>query len=222
MGPATSPTETFVVAVLVAVTAQMAAARMQFPAIFFWLVAGMALGPYGLHLLHVESLQPALHTLIELGLAVILFEGGLNLNLKALKQHGWVVGLLLVFGPALNMLVGGGALHLISGLDWPMCLLFGSLVAAGGPTVIMPILRQVRLNRAVGAILASEAMLVDAIGAILAIVMLEVVISPKVTPVWLARVLLTKFVVGGSVGFICGWLLSRLLVSPRWIPSAIV
>jgi NhaP-type Na+/H+ or K+/H+ antiporter/Trk K+ transport system NAD-binding subunit len=217
MGPATSPTETFVVAVLVAVTAQMIAARMRFPAIFFWLVAGMALGPYGLHLLHVESLQPALHTLIELGLAVILFEGGLNLNLKALRQHGWVVGLLLLFGPALNMLVGGIALHLISGLDWSMCLLFGSLVAAGGPTVIMPILHQVRLNRAVGAILASEAMLVDAVGAILAIVMLEVVISPQVTPVWLARVLLTKFLVGGAVGFICGWLLSRILVSQRWI-----
>ena len=217
MGPATSPTETFVVAVLVAVTAQMAAARMQFPAIFFWLVAGMALGPYGLHLLHVESLQPALHTLIELGLAVILFEGGLNLNLKALRQHGWVVGLLLAFGPALNMLIGGAALHLIGGLDWSMCLLFGSLVAVGGPTVIMPILRQVRLNRAVGAILTSEAMLIDAIGAILAIVMLEVVISPHVTPIWLARVLLTKFLAGGAVGLILGWLLSRVLVSQRWI-----
>lgn len=220
MGPATSPTETFVVAVLVAVTAQMAAARMQFPAIFFWLVAGMALGPYGLHLLHVESLQPALHTLIELGLAVILFEGGLNLNLKALKQHGWVVGLLLLFGPALNMLIGGAALHLIGGLDWSVCLLFGSLVAVSGPTVIMPILRQVRLNRAVSAILASEAMLVDAVGAILAIVMLEVVISPEVTPGWLARVLLTKFLAGGAVGLILGWLLSRALVSQRWLRNS--
>jgi NhaP-type Na+/H+ or K+/H+ antiporter/Trk K+ transport system NAD-binding subunit len=217
MGLATSPTETFVVAVLVAVTAQMVAARMHFPAIFFWLVAGMALGPYGLHLLHMESLQPALHTLIELGLAVILFEGGLNLNLKALQQHGWVVALLLVFGPALNMLVGGGALHLISGLDWPLCLLFGALVSVGGPTVIMPILRQVRLDRSINAILASEAMLVDAVGAILAIVMLEVVITPEFTPTWLARILLTKFLAGGVVGFACGWLLSKALVSERWI-----
>ena len=217
MGLQAGPTETFVVAVLVAVTAQMAAARMHFPAIFFWLVAGMALGPYGLHLLHMEALQPALHTLIELGLAVILFEGGLNLNLKAMLQHGWVVGLLLVFGPALNMLVGGGALHLISGLDWPVCLLFGALVSVGGPTVIMPILRQVRLHRSINAILASEAMLVDAIGAILAIVMLEVVISPQVTPAWLAKVLLTKLVTGGVVGFTCGWLLSKALVSERWI-----
>jgi NhaP-type Na+/H+ or K+/H+ antiporter/Trk K+ transport system NAD-binding subunit len=217
MGLQASPTETFVVAVLVAVTAQMAAARMHFPAIFFWLVAGMALGPYGLHLLHMEALQPALHTLIELGLAVILFEGGLNLNLKAMLQHGWVVGLLLVFGPALNMLIGGGALHLISNLSWPECLLFGALVSVGGPTVIMPILRQVRLHRSINAILASEAMLVDAIGAILAIVMLEVVISPQVTPAWLARVLFIKLLTGGAVGFTCGWLLSKALVSERWI-----
>ncbi|HXH64685.1 MAG TPA: cation:proton antiporter [Mariprofundaceae bacterium] len=217
MGPATSPTETFVVAVLVAVTAQMVAARIRFPAIFFWLVAGMALGPYGLHVLQVESLQPALHTLIELGLAVILFEGGLNLNLKALQQHGRVVSLLLVFGPLLNMLIGGGALHLISGLDWPVCLLFGTLVSVGGPTVIMPILRQVRLNRSISAILASEAMLVDAVGAILAIVMLEVVITPEITPGWLARVLLTKFLTGGAVGFACGWLLSKALASEQWL-----
>jgi len=217
MGPGTSPTETFVVAVLVAVSAQMVAARLRFPAIFFWLAAGMALGPYGLHVLQVESLHPALHTLIELGLAIILFEGGLNLNLKALQQHRGVVSLLLMFGPLLNMLIGGAAMHLITGLDWPVSLLFGTLVSVGGPTVIMPILRQVRLNRSISAILASEAMLVDAVGAILAIVMLEVVITPQFTPGWLARVLLTKFVTGGAVGLVCGWLLSKALASEEWL-----
>jgi NhaP-type Na+/H+ or K+/H+ antiporter len=206
-------TQAFVTAVLVAVITQAISNRFRMPPILFWLIAGMLLGPYGLHILHVEDLQPALHTLIELGLAIILFEGGLNLNLRALRKYGSVVTRLLVAGPLFTMLVGGWAVHEFTDLNWSMALLFGALVSVGGPTVILPIVRQIQLDKKLRHILTSEAMLIDAAGAILAIVMLQVVLAPSLRLEDTVTDLLFKFLIGGSVGWLGGWLLTRFLYS---------
>ena len=207
-----NPTTVFVIAVLVAVSCQIASSKMKTPPIFLWLLAGMALGPFGLHVLHAEQVDEAMHTLIELGLAVILFEGGLNLNLKSLKEHGWVVGRLLIFGPLMTITIGGAAAQILTGISWPLALLFGALIAVGGPTVITPIIRQVRLDREVSHILSSEAMLVDAVGAILAIVFLQFVLTPD-TATWISINVFIKLIIGAFFGFAGGWLLSRILKS---------
>ncbi len=207
-----TPAIAFVMAVLVAVGSQLASERMRMPPILLWLVCGMLLGPSGLHVLHADLLEPAMHTLIELGLAIILFEGGLNLNLKTLREHGAVVSRLIVLGPLLTMIIGGTAAHLLTDMNWPMSLLFGAIVSVGGPTVIMPIVQQVRLDRAISCILSSEAMLVDAVGAILAIVMLQLTLSPEVGSLHTAQAVLYKIAVGSAVGLVGGWLLGRALL----------
>ncbi len=206
-----TPTSAFIITVLIAVAAQLVASRLKFPPIIIWLVAGMGLGTFGLNVIQASLLEGALHTLIELGLAVILFEGGLNLNLKTLKEHGWTVGRLVIVAPLLTMLLGGATVHFVIGMDWPVALLFGALVAVGGPTVIMPIVRQVRLERGVSHILTGEAMLVDAVGAILAIVMLQIVLLPELDALHSFQEIMIKFVVGALVGGLGGWLLGLAL-----------
>jgi len=210
-----TPTATFIIAVVIATAAQMLANRFRFPPILLWLVAGMVLGPFGLHAMHVETIEPALHTLIELGLAIILFEGGLNLNLKALRENGWVVGNLVLVGPLVTMMIGGSAAHYIVGMDWTLALLFGALVSVGGPTVIMPIVRQMRLGRNISHVLTAEAMLIDVIGAMLAIVMLQVVLTSNMTASHVAMDILYKVVVGAAIGLAGGRLLGWLLGS-QW------
>lgn len=207
-----NPTAVFIVAVLVAVFSHLAAERLRMPPIVLWLIGGMLLGPFGLHVLHAELIEPALHTLIELALAIILFEGGLNLNLKALKEHGMVVSRLLIVGPIITMTIGGVSAHLLTGLDWSTAFLFGAIVSVGGPTVIIPIIRQVRLDREINHILTSEAMLVDAIGAILAIVMLQLVLTPETGAISTVQSILTKLGIGTLIGLIGGWALSRALI----------
>jgi len=202
------PTETFVIAMLLAVVGQALAGHLRLPAIVFWLSAGMLLGPFGVHLMDIAAIQPAMTTLIELGLAVILFEGGLNLNLRALREQGWVVGRLVLLGPIITMLLGGGLLHLISGLPWDISLLFGALVAVGGPTVIIPIVRQTRLDRKLRHILTGEAMLIDAVGAMLAIVMLQIVIAPDFKMESILPSMGSKFI----IGIACGWAGGQLLI----------
>jgi len=211
-----SPTTTFVIAVVIATLAQILAGRFRFPPILLWLLAGMAIGPYGIHLLYVESIEPAMHTLIELGLAIILFEGGLNLNLKALRENGWVVGRLVILGPALTILIGGAAANLIVGMDWPLALLFGALVSVGGPTVILPIVRQMRLGRHISHVLTAEAMLIDVIGAILAIVFLQVALTLNLSGMDIAETLLWKTIVGVVLGLAGGRLLAWCLTS-SWV-----
>lgn len=210
-----TPTTTFVVAVLIATSAQMVASRLRFPPILLWLLAGMVLGPYGLHALHVETIKPALHTLIELGLAIILFEGGLNLNLKALRKNGWVVGRLVIIGPLLTTLICGTAAHFIAGLDWALALLLGAIVSVGGPTVILPLLQQLRLGRNISQVLTAEAMLIDVVGAILAIVMLQFALTPDMSATSFARDIVEKIAVGVAVGMAGGRLLPLVLAS-RW------
>ncbi len=206
-----TPTAAFIITVLIAVGAQLLAARLKFPPIIIWLVAGMALGTYGLNMIQANLLEPAMHTLIELGLAVILFEGGLNLNLKVLREHGWTVGRLVIVAPVMTMLIGGAVVHYLVDMSWAMSFLFGALVAVGGPTVITPIIRQVRLDREVSHILTGEAMLVDAVGAILAIVMLQIVMMPEMDA-WLSfQDIMIKFGVGAFVGGIGGWWLGLAL-----------
>jgi len=208
-----NPTTTFIVAVIIATAAQMVASRFRFPPILLWLLAGMSLGPFGLHILHVETIQPALHALIELGLAIILFEGGLNLNLKALRENGWVVGRLVILGPLLTMLIGGAAAHFILDMDWLLALLFGALVSVGGPTVILPIVRQMRLGRHVSHVLTAEAMLIDVIGAILAIVLLQLTLTLNMNAAAIAQDILYKLVVGAVLGIAGGRMLAWLLTS---------
>ncbi len=210
-----TPTTTFVIAVLIATSAQMVANRFRFPPILLWLLAGMALGPFGLHALHVETIRPALHTLIELGLAIILFEGGLSLNLKALRKNGWVVGRLVIIGPLLTTLIGGTAAHFIAGLDWSLALLLGALVSVGGPTVILPLLQQLRLGRNISQVLTAEAMLIDVIGAILAIVMLQLALTPDMSATTFAQDIIEKIAVGAAIGMAGGRLLPLILAS-RW------
>lgn len=210
---AATPTTTFVVAVLVATAAQLLANRFRFPPILLWLLAGMALGPFGLHAMHVESMEGALHTLIELGLAIILFEGGLSLNLKELRANGWVVGRMVVFGPLLTIIIGATTANLVTGLDWPLALLFGALVSVGGPTVILPIIRQMRLGRNISHVLTAEAMLIDVIGAILAIVFLQVALTPDMSGTLIAQDIFLKIIVGFVIGLAGGRLLAMLLSS---------
>ncbi len=207
-----TPAAAFVIAVLVAVCSQLVSERMRMPPILLWLVCGMLLGPSGLHVLHADLLEPAMHTLIELGLAIILFEGGLNLNLKTLREHGAVVSRLIVLGPLLTMLIGGTAAHLLTNMNWSLSLLFGAIVSVGGPTVIMPIVQQVRLDRAISCILSSEAMLVDAVGAILAIVMLQLTLSPEIGSINTIQAVLYKIAIGSAIGLTGGWLLGRALL----------
>ena len=97
--------------------------------------------------------QAELAELIGLGVAIILFEGGMDLKASEFRRVGHGIGRLTVLGPPLAWLLGGLAAHYIAGLSWPVAWVLGAILVVTGPTVILPLLRQARLNKDSAALL---------------------------------------------------------------------
>ncbi len=169
------------VAMMVGVLCQSVARHIRFPAIILLLVAGAVLGPEGLSWVHPRSLGAGLFGLVELGIAIILFEGGLNLQASRLRRQERPIRLLITIGAVITMTGAGLASFWIMGWPWQLALLFGSLVIVTGPTVVTPLLRDMRLHPRLKTILEAEGVLIDPVGAIAASIALQIVLAPSVT-----------------------------------------
>ncbi len=173
------PSFTFALALGAGVVAQLVAGHLRVPSIVPLLAAGILLGPDGLGLILPRSLGEGLFPLVSLAVAVILFEGGLNLDLRRLRREGSAIRRLVTVGALVT--AAGGALAAGSIMGWSprLSILFGALVIVTGPTVIRPLLRNVPLRPRLATVLEAEGVLIDPIGAILAVVTLEIVLTPS-------------------------------------------
>ena len=154
----------FVSIVALGVGAQWAAWRLRVPAIVLLAAAGLLAGPVTGYLDPSSDLQGLLRPLVSVCVAVILFEGGLNLQLSELKVAATGVRRLVYVGAPLGWILSTFAGHFIGGLSWPVALVFGAIMVVTGPTVIMPLLRQAKLNRRSASYLKWEGIVNDPIG----------------------------------------------------------
>lgn len=158
--------------------AQSLAHHLRLPSIVILLAAGIALGPDGLGLIQPAAIGSGMSLLTGFAVAVILFEGGMNLKFKQLRQTQQIIRRLLLSGGLFTMIGGALATHYILYWPWDISILFGTLAMVTGPTVVNPLLKRLRLRKKVATVLEVEGVLIDAIGAIVAIVALEAVLSP--------------------------------------------
>jgi NhaP-type Na+/H+ or K+/H+ antiporter len=182
----------------------------------------VALGPEGLGLVQPRSLGPALQVLVGFAVAVILFEGALHLNVRRLRQEARPIQRLVTLGALVTAVGGALATRLLLGWEWRVCILFGTLVMVTGPTVINPLLRRIGVTRSLHVVLEAEGIFVDAVGAIVAVVALEVALQPAGE--WLAHgvpALLSRWGVGLAVGAVGGALTVLALRSPRLLPEGL-
>lgn len=214
------PGLTIAIAIAVGIVCQSLAHHLRVPGIVLLLGAGVLLGPDVSGVIEPAALGGALHTLVGFAVAVILFEGGLNLNVRRLRREAKVIRQLVTVGGLVTAVGGMLAARLIMGWDWRPSILFGTLVIVTGPTVITPLLRRIRPSRAVSTVLEAEGVFIDAIGAIIAVVALEVAISPSGTTV--ATGFANVFVrlgFGLVFGVLGGLLLGALLRVRRLVPE---
>ncbi|RVQ69198.1 sodium:proton antiporter [Croceicoccus ponticola] len=153
--------------------AQWVAWRTGWPAIVLMLSAGFIAGPLlGLldpHHAFGDLLEPA----ISIGVAIILFEGGLSLDFRELRKTGSAVWRLVVFGVPIAWLLGSLACYYVAGLVWPVAILFAGILVVTGPTVVLPMLRQSSVAQRPSAILKWEAIVNDPFGAMCAVLAYE-------------------------------------------------
>lgn len=159
----------------VGVGAQWLAFRVQMPAIVLMLLAGILLGPVTGIFIPERDIGPLLGPMVSIAVAVILFEGGLSLNLHELGAAKSGVTRLVLIGAPLGWLASTLALHYGAGLGWESATVFGGIMIVTGPTVIAPLLRQARLAQRPAALLQWEAIVNDPIGALAAVLAFVVV-----------------------------------------------
>ena len=200
-----------VLTVTAGISAQVLADYLKVPAIVFLLLFGILLGPDGFDLLHPQLLGIGLEVIVALSVALILFEGGLNLELRELGKVSGSLRNLVTIGTLITLMGGGIAAHILIEFPWRIAFLYASLVVVTGPTVISPLLKHVKVQRPIAALLEGEGVLIDPVGAILAVVVLDIILSGDTDPVAVMSGLGLRLGLGIGIGGVGGWLLGLFL-----------
>ena len=206
-----------VLTVLAGVTAQVIGEVARVPSIIFLLLFGIALGPDGVGLLHPQMLGVGLEVIVALSVALILFEGGLSLELEDLGQVSNSLRNLVTVGIFVTLIGGGMAAHWLGEFPWPLAFLYASLVVVTGPTVINPLLRQVQVDRKVATLLEGEGVLIDPIGAILAVLVLGIILNGDADPITVVSGLTLRLGIGTVIGILGGGLMALLLKQANFL-----
>lgn len=200
-----------VIAVIAGISAQVVADYAKVPSIVFLLLFGILLGSDGIGALHPNLLGTGLEVIVALSVALILFEGGLNLELRELGKVSGSLRNLVTFGSLITLLGGGMAAHWLGEFPWTIAFLYAALVVVTGPTVISPLLKQVKVDRQVATLLEGEGVLIDPVGAILAVVVLNVILDGGADPLSVVSGLFLRLGIGGIIGAAGGWILGFTL-----------
>lgn len=201
--------------------AQWIAWRIRLPSILLLLIFGFVAGPVT-HIVGPDRLFGALlRPFVAISVALILFEGGLTLDFRELKGKGKIVRNLVTIGLMVTGAIGTVAARWIVGLDWPLALLLGAILTVTGPTVILPMLRHIRPKGSVGTILKWEGIVIDPIGALLAVLVFEVVLSQHAgtaSTTLIGVAILKTFVAGGGLGLLAAGLMI-ITIKRYWAPE---
>lgn len=224
---------------ILGILAQWLAWRVKVPAILPLLLIGLLVGPFSTFWTHdgqkllepvwngTHGLFPKAHLFhfVELAIGLILFEGGLSLQRDELKGVGPSIINLITLGSLVTFIGGALMAHFITGLHWDLAFLFSGLIIVTGPTVIGPILRNLPLKRNISAILKWEGILIDPIGALVAVLVYEFIHlthSPEFggggafTAAAFQHFMLIALV-GSALGFFLAHLL-KIFLERHWVP----
>ncbi|MDH3294991.1 MAG: cation:proton antiporter [Acidimicrobiia bacterium] len=210
----TNPLTALAVIMGAAAAAQWVSARLRLPSVLFLLAVGLAASPF----IDPDALfGDLLFTGVGLGVAVLLFEGGASLKWRSIGTAKAPVIRLVTVGALITWIIASLAAFFILDLDRGLALLLGAILIVSGPTVVMPLLRVVRPREPSASILRWEGILIDPIGAGLAIVVLDTLLEEQ----GLADVLWLIVTTFGS-GLIVGLALSLVVIEAlrrRLIPD---
>lgn len=207
---------------------QWIAWRLTIPAILPLLAAGFLIGPIMGWVHPQDMLGDLFFPEVSLLVAVILFEGALTLEWREVRSVVSTVRNLLTVGALITLVGGAVAAHFIMDMNWALAILFGCLIVVTGPTVIAPLLRNVRPTAKVASILKWEGILIDPLGALLAVLVFDFIVAEG-APGELGTTALVGFLeivaIGTGIGLLGGLTVAQLLkryLVPDYLRDAVV
>ncbi len=226
--------------IVLGILAQWVAWKFKIPAILPLILIGLFVGPISTLLSEdgqqwirpiyngEKGLFPGenLFYFVSLAIGIILFEGGLTLRRGEITKVGGVIGKLISLGSTVTFIGAGVAAHYVFGLDWRISFLFSALIIVTGPTVITPILRNIPLKKHVSAVLKWEGILIDPIGALVAVLVFEFISVEgdagytKQALIEFAKIILIGFSFGISAGYALYFFIKRKFI-PHYLLNVV-
>lgn len=207
--------------VALGIAAQWLAWRLKIPSILLLLLTGILVGPVAGLLSPDDLFGDLLLPLVSLSVAVVLFEGGMTLRFRELRDEaGRVLFRLVTLGAFVTTVIAAASSRFLLGFDWPLAILLGAILTVTGPTVIGPLLRQLRIGGRAGSILKWEGIVIDPVGAMLAVLAFTAIraAGPEEATASVARDLFGTALVGLGLGAAgAGGLL--LALRKHWVPD---
>ena len=207
--------------IVLGITAQWIAWRFRIPAILLLLIFGFLAGPiFGL-IQPDQLFGKTLFPLVSLAVAIILFEGGLSLKISELRESGGIINRIILIGAPVSWVLASAAAYYLLHLNLEMSLLLGAILVVSGPTVVIPLLNHVRPTSRVASVLKWEGIMIDPVGATLAVLVFETILAEEelglLTLSDIVQGIFMTLLIGSIVGAIGAailvWVFQR-----RWVP----
>ena len=223
--------------IILGIVAQWISWRMKLPAILPLILIGLLVGPISTlwtadgskliepiyNLTTKRGLFPPgqnLYYFVSLAIGIILFEGGLTLKLKEVREVGKAIIRLITIGSVVTFIGAGLITHFVMGLSWAISFLFAALIIVTGPTVIAPILRNTSLNRNVAAVLKWEGILIDPIGALVAVLVFDLILLQAGGQHFTKHTIQTLgqiVIIGSALGYVSAYFM-KMVITQKLVP----
>ena len=197
--------------------AALLAQRIRIPDVAIFLIAGIAVGPHALGLVHIAANSALNQIILLFGASYILFDGGASVRLDVLKRVWITIVMLATVGVLVTAGIAGLAAHYVFGLPIVMALMLGATIASTDPATLLPIFRQIKIRDRVAQTVMSESAFNDAMGAILTFTLLALAsASEKFSLTDAAFDLFKQSAIGILAGVVLGYLAALLIAHERW------
>lgn len=201
---------TIIATITLGVAGQLLGEKTRLPAIIYLLGLGILFGPDLIGWINPSLLGKGLYALTFLSVAIILFEGGLTLQIKNVKHVSKSVLYLISVGALITWAGAALLCKFLLDTSWTLAILYGSLVIVTGPTVIGPLLKTVRVKKSIRTILKWEGILIDPVGAIIAVLALAFVVSEEASVANTIMGFGVRMLFGTGIGLLGGFVMSRI------------
>tara|TARA_R110000868_G_scaffold368227_1_gene631212 strand:+ start:46005 stop:47840 length:1836 start_codon:yes stop_codon:yes gene_type:complete len=202
------------------ISAQWLAWRTKLPAILMLLAFGIIAGPVTGFIDPDALMGNLLSPFVSISVAIILFEGGLSLRMSEFRKIGGVVIKLITIGIAITWFLASVAAYLFLDLGVEISVLFGAILIVTGPTVIIPLLRQVRPTETASSIIKWEGIVNDPIGAMMAVLVFEIILAGGFESIsGKAGLVIVTTIVDGTFFGALGAGIMYLAMKKHWLPD---
>ncbi|MCB0879516.1 MAG: cation:proton antiporter [Thermoleophilia bacterium] len=187
---------------LITMFGNLVANRFPVPVPVWLLAGGLLVGDVGFGFVATSGIAQLIDLMLPVAVAIIVFEGSALLGVRVLREVGSAVRNIVALDVIVNIAVGSLVAHYLLDFRWSVAAMFGALLSVTGPSVIGPLLRTVPLRSRLRGVLEAESIIIDPIGAIVTLLLLDFALIDRFDAFHTTYRVLAPFGIGVAAGLL--------------------